>query len=91
MDKLSEAMRRQEMEYKHYMDKTIAGLDAIIAITGDKIALLTKKSMKVDQKDKRIISEFACRKHTKEEIELALNFYEQIDLLFEDLMKQLNI
>lgn len=92
MEELIKGLEQRAQNGKDNTKVIMKALDMMIMVTRDKTAMLLKKSMQIAEKDGKIIDKFLKRNnYTKKEQELTLSFYEQIDKLYEDFIKELNI
>lgn len=91
MEEILKKMEQNSKNNKRNIDIMMKALDMMILVTGDKTAILLKKSVQISDKDKKIIDKFLRNNYTKEEQELTIRFYEQINNLYSDFIKELNI
>lgn len=80
-------------EERKFVDRLSGTFLNSFALSGNKTAIVLKKSLELQEKDTKIGSYFIdnYKKTSDENLELAINLYTQMNQLFDDFIKKLNI
>ncbi len=87
-----EFLSKKDKENDVAVEFMINTLDVLIKKSGNKKGILLKTTMQISQKDHKIVDYFMDGKNNEnEKLENVISFYKQIDKLYDDLIKELEI